>query len=120
MTIQDTAIEKLRHLPDPLAQIVNNFIDALINQSTKLSQSYSEHKSPVTASELFPQASQSQDAWNNVMSQIADPNSNQHIKVTNLFQQWAADDDIAQQQETLQWLTQALDDDRLSDRPLFP
>lgn len=27
MTIQDTAIEKLRRLPEPLANLVNEFID---------------------------------------------------------------------------------------------
>jgi hypothetical protein len=36
MTIQDTAIDKLRQLPAPLAQIVNDFIDSLLNQWAQL------------------------------------------------------------------------------------
>jgi hypothetical protein len=61
-----------------------------------------------------------QTAWDSAMAQIANSDPNQHATVTNLFATWATEEDAADQQETLQWLTQALDDDRLSDRPLFP
>ncbi len=118
MTIQDTAIEKLRHLPDPLAQLVNDFIDFLLNQWSKLPQSPSpQTKLPPT---LPPLAADPQIVWERAMAQIANPDPNQHAAVTHLFSTWAADEDRTEQQETLQWLTQALDDDRLSDRPLFP
>jgi hypothetical protein len=36
MTIQDTTIAKLRNLPDPLVHLVNDFIDFLLNQWSKL------------------------------------------------------------------------------------
>jgi hypothetical protein len=43
------------------------------------------------------------------MAQISNPVPDQHTAVTNLFATWATeDDDVAEQQETLQWLTQAL------------
>ncbi len=120
MTIQDTTIEKLRHLPDPLAQLVNDFIDVLLNQWAKLPQSRS-HQTPITpASHSTTLASDPQIAWDSAMAQIATPDPNQHTAVTHLFATWATENDAAEQQETLQWLTQALDDDRLSDRPLFP
>lgn len=35
MTIQETAISKLRQLPDPLAHLVNDFIDFLLGQWAK-------------------------------------------------------------------------------------
>lgn len=41
-------------------------------------------------------------------------------EAVNLLQSWMDDDDREEQQETGQYLIQALDDDRLSERPLFP
>lgn len=114
MTIQDTAIEKLRHLPGPLAQRVNDFIDLLLNQWAKLPQSRS-HQTPLTPP-LTALAPDPQTAWDSAMAQIANPNPDQHAAVTHLFVTWATENDAAEQQQTLQWLTQALDDDRLSDR----
>jgi len=38
----------------------------------------------------------------------------------NLLQSWLDDEDGAEQQETGQYLIHALDDDRLSERKLFP
>jgi hypothetical protein len=41
-------------------------------------------------------------------------------KAVNLLQSWIDDEDIEEQQETGQYLIQALDEDRLSERKLFP
>ena len=41
-------------------------------------------------------------------------------KAVNLIQSWIDDEDIEEQQETGQYLISALDNDRLSDRKLFP
>jgi hypothetical protein len=41
-------------------------------------------------------------------------------RLVNLLQSWLDDDDVDEQQETGEYLIQALDEDRLSDRKLFP
>ena len=41
-------------------------------------------------------------------------------KAVNLLQSWIDDEDIEEQQKTGQYLIHALDDDRLSERKLFP
>jgi plasmid stability protein len=41
-------------------------------------------------------------------------------EAVNLLQAWMDGEDEAEQQETGQYLIQALDDDRLSERKLFP
>ncbi|NES97368.1 MAG: hypothetical protein F6K32_19540, partial [Desertifilum sp. SIO1I2] len=41
-------------------------------------------------------------------------------EAVNLLQSWLDDEDDEEQQETGQYLIQALDDDRLSERKLFP
>ncbi|MBW4468514.1 MAG: hypothetical protein KME07_24065 [Pegethrix bostrychoides GSE-TBD4-15B] len=42
------------------------------------------------------------------------------IGAVNLLQSWIDDEDLEEQQETGQYLIQALDEDRLSERKLFP
>ncbi|ACK69184.1 conserved hypothetical protein [Gloeothece citriformis PCC 7424] len=41
-------------------------------------------------------------------------------KLVNLLQSWIDEEEDQEQQETGQYLIQALDEDRLSDRSLFP
>ncbi|MEG3927027.1 hypothetical protein [Microcoleus sp. D3_18a_C4] len=41
-------------------------------------------------------------------------------KSVNLLQSWMDEEDAEEQQETGEYLIQALDEDRLSDRQLFP
>jgi hypothetical protein len=41
-------------------------------------------------------------------------------ETVNLIQSWIDDEDIEEQQETGQYLIRALDEDRLSERKLFP
>jgi hypothetical protein len=41
-------------------------------------------------------------------------------KAVNLLQSWMDDEDIEEQQETGQYLIRILDEDRLSERKLFP
>jgi hypothetical protein len=116
MTIQDTAIEKLRQLPAPLAQLVNDFIDLLL-QWAQPPQTASAPTPIAPASPPIMIVPDSQTAWDSAMAQIANPAPNQHATVTNLFATWATeDDDVAEQQETLQWLTQALGNTRLQTR----
>ncbi len=47
------------------------------------------------------------------------PHAN-HIKAIALLQSWIDEEDDAEQRETGDYLIQALDADRLSDRQLFP
>ncbi|BAY88364.1 MULTISPECIES: hypothetical protein [unclassified Tolypothrix] len=47
------------------------------------------------------------------------PKENQS-KLVNLLQSWMDEDDTDEQQETGEYLIQALDEDRLSERKLFP
>jgi hypothetical protein len=51
MRIQETAINKLRQLPDPLAHLVNSLIDALVGQSE---QSPTASVNPEIPIEPFP------------------------------------------------------------------
>ncbi|CAN1212068.1 CopG-like ribbon-helix-helix domain-containing protein [Tumidithrix helvetica PCC 7403] len=41
-------------------------------------------------------------------------------KAVNLLQSWIDDEDVEEQKETGQYLIRSLDEDRLSDRKLFP
>ncbi|GCA93461.1 MAG: hypothetical protein O9295_13115 [Microcystis sp. LE18-22.4A] len=41
-------------------------------------------------------------------------------KLVNLLQSWIDEDDEQEQKETGEYLIEALDQDRLSERPLFP
>ena len=41
-------------------------------------------------------------------------------EAVNLLQSWIDDEDVEEQQETGQYLIHALDDDRFSERKLFP
>lgn len=71
MTIQETAIAKLRQLPDPLAHLVNEFIDVLLNQWAKLSsqsptlepQSPPQVISPASSPTDFPSLKQVGSFW---------------------------------------------------------
>lgn len=42
------------------------------------------------------------------------------VEAVNLLQSWINQEDVEEQLETGQYLIQALDDDRLSERKLFP
>lgn len=42
------------------------------------------------------------------------------VEAVNLLQSWIDDEDVEEQQVTGQYLIEALDEDRLSDRQLFP
>jgi hypothetical protein len=48
------------------------------------------------------------------------PLADQRAKAISLLQSWIDDKDDGEQQETGEFLLQALDEDRLSDRELFP
>lgn len=48
------------------------------------------------------------------------PSPEHNTKLVNLLQKWIDEDDVTEQQETGTYLIQALDQDRLAHRPLFP
>jgi hypothetical protein len=48
------------------------------------------------------------------------PANQKQAEAVKLLQSWLDDEDDEEQQETGQYLIQALDEDRLSDRKLFP
>jgi ribosomal protein S2 len=48
------------------------------------------------------------------------PTNQKQSEAVKLLQSWLDDEDDEEQQETGQYLIQALDEDRLSDRKLFP
>jgi hypothetical protein len=57
------------------------------------------------------------EAWNHALQQLQTPAPPQAL--ANLLQSWEDEGDTQDQQETWEFLHQALDQDRLSDRPLF-
>jgi hypothetical protein len=48
------------------------------------------------------------------------PSAKKSTKLANLLQRWIDQGDAEEQQETGDYLMQALEGDRLSDRPLYP
>jgi site-specific recombinase len=48
------------------------------------------------------------------------PTTEKNTKLANLLQHWIDQGDVEEQQATGDYLIQALDADRLSDRPLYP
>lgn len=48
------------------------------------------------------------------------PHAKRATALASLFESWDSDEDLDEQQETGRYLVRALDEDRLSDRPLFP
>lgn len=58
------------------------------------------------------------EAWNNALQQLQTPAQPQAL--ANLLQSWEDEGETQDQQETWAFLQQALDQDRLSHRPLFP
>ncbi len=55
----------------------------------------------------------------NVLDQSL-PRQDRKAQALSLLQSWVDDDDAGEQKETGDYLIQALDQDRLSDRSLFP
>jgi predicted transcriptional regulator len=48
------------------------------------------------------------------------PPQDQRMELVTLLQAWIAEGDAGEQRETGEYLIRALDEDRLSERPLFP
>lgn len=48
------------------------------------------------------------------------PSQDRRMELVNLLQAWIDEGDAEEQRETGEYLIHALDEDRLSDRPLFP
>lgn len=66
----------------------------------------------------------SAETWNAVVNQIRNETSQQKAArqqaLSKLLQSWEEEGDEQEQKETLEFLQQALNQDRLSNRPLFP
>jgi hypothetical protein len=67
------------------------------------------------------QAAQTPDEqWVQALEMAKTPNAERGQALRDLLQSWVDEEDGQEQRETWAFLRQALDDDRLSNRPLFP
>ncbi len=77
-------------------------------------------KNPTSAMAADPATA----AWNAVLEKLQnltpEQRASQRQAVTALLQTWDAEDDIQDHEESWELLQTALDQNRLSDRPLFP
>lgn len=64
--------------------------------------------------------SASEQAWDEALQAAAAPSSERQATLSQLLNTWMEDEDDREQAETWQFLNQALDSDRLSNRPFFP
>jgi membrane peptidoglycan carboxypeptidase len=73
---------------------------------------------------LSQNQSSSNQTWNAVINQIRDEDfqhkAARQQALSELLQSWEEEGDEQEQNETLQFIQQALNEDRLSNRPLFP
>ena len=60
----------------------------------------------------------SSEAWNIALQKLDTPSDPKILE--HLFQSWEEQDDEQEQKETWEYLRQVLDEDRSSNRPLFP
>ncbi|MBD1930164.1 hypothetical protein H6F74_28670 [Trichocoleus sp. FACHB-90] len=64
------------------------------------------------------------DAWAKAMDEIKNPDPVEKVArqkaLSDLLKSWEEEGDEQEQTETWEYLRQALDEDRLSNRPLFP
>ena len=60
----------------------------------------------------------SSEAWNIALQKLNTPSDPKILE--HLFQSWEEQDDEQEQKETWEYLRQVLDEDRSSNRPLFP
>jgi hypothetical protein len=72
----------------------------------------------------FTPTTASTDAWNAVIQRLNNLTPEQRVQqrqaVSELLESWQNEDDAQDHEETWEFLQTALDQDRLSDRPLFP
>jgi hypothetical protein len=97
MTDREQLLQELAQAPDDLVQSVLDFL-----RRAEFAETLSDHEAE---------------------ERTGNPHSEQTQKeqLINLLQTWIdADDEAEEQTETGNYLVQALDDDRLSDRKLFP
>ena len=69
---------------------------------------------------LKPELSQAFDQKTTPQMHSSDRLTQQHQALSQLTKQWIEEGDELEQTETWEYLRQALDEDRLSHRPLFP
>jgi hypothetical protein len=108
MTTQELEIQLLS-----LDQVERIRIAQLLTQSIPSQSTSSESWKNINTLS----ASSNTEAWNHALQQLQTPASPQSL--ANLLQSWEDEGDTQDQQETWEFLHQALDQDRLSDRPLF-
>lgn len=61
-----------------------------------------------------------EEQWKQALEMAKVPNAERKQALGDLLQSWVTEGDGQEQKETWEFLRQALDEDRLSDRPLFP
>ena len=106
---------------EQLLQELADFPDELLSQAVELLRSL---KAQLKQSRSLSTPPPPSEVWASVMSHLQDPNSPEQVTrnqaLKNLLQSWEDEGDDQEQTETWEFLRQALDEDRLSDRPLYP
>lgn len=109
ITIQELEIQLLSLTPVERLRIAH-----LLTQSVPTNATPTETWKNINTLSI----SDNTETWNNALQQLQAPASPQVL--ANLLQSWEDEGDTQEQQETWEFLQQALDQDRLSARPLFP
>ncbi len=99
-------------------QLLNLDQSERIRIAQLLTQSIPSHSSETWKDITKLSPNSNTEAWNNAQQQLQTPAQPQAL--ANLLQSWEDEGDTQDQQETWEFLHQALDQDRLSHRPLFP
>jgi hypothetical protein len=107
MTNREQLLQELEQAPDDLVQAVLNFL-------RRAKATRKTHPLAKSAGILGDDETEE-------LTENPDAEQTQKEQLINLLQTWIDEDDEAEEQtETGNYLVQALDDDRLSDRKLFP
>ena len=110
MTIQELERQLLQ-----LSQTDRQYLATVLNRSL---QSVTDDRSEGCEDVQQFKVSSNSEAWNIAIQKLQIPQNPQVLE--DLLQSWEEHDDEQEQQETWEYLRQVLDEDRLSNRLLFP
>jgi septation ring formation regulator EzrA len=110
MTTEQIILSRLQKLTPDSQQQVLNLIESL-------SSNLSSQSEIADRSTTFSPVDSSSAEWEKAMKQISE---NQPQSLGELLRSWEEEGTPEEQQETWEFLHQALDKDRISNRPLFP
>jgi hypothetical protein len=99
-------------------QLLNLDQSERIRIADLLTQSIPSHSSETWKDITTLSSNSNTESWNGALQKLQTPAHPQAL--ANLLQSWEDEGDTREQQETWEFLHQALDQDRLSHRPLFP